>query len=182
MTGMKEYYNKTATKKLAKDLEIPNVLALPRIRKVVVASGLGRILSSVAKPEDFLSQAQEQLALITGQRSAITTARKSIASFKIRAGQPLGLKVTLRGRRMYDFLDRLVHIALPRSRDFKGIPLQAVDGSGNLTIGIREHTIFPETAESVQGFGLEITVVPSAKSRPEAIQLFRSLGFPVKEE
>lgn len=179
---MKEYYQKTAVRKLAKELAIPNVLALPSLQKVVVASGLGRLLSSAAKPADFLEEVQNELALITAQRPAVTVARKSIASFKIRAGQSLGLKVTLRGQRMYDFLDRLIHIALPRSRDFKGIPLKAVDGAGNLTIGLREQTIFPETADSAQSFGLEITVVASAKSRSEAIQLFRSLGFPLKEE
>lgn len=166
---------------LQRQLDINNVYALPRIEKVVLNVGLGRLLSGVPKPADILEDLRNEFALICGQRPIITRAKKSIASFKVRQGQPLGLKVTLRGQRMRDFTDRLIKVALPRSRDFKGIDLASVDKSGNLTIGIREHTIFPEVAESVRGVGFEVTIVTNASSREEAITLYRALGFPLKK-
>lgn len=180
-TGMKNKYQKTAVKELQKELKFTNNLEAPRLEKVVINIGMGRALGSASKPDELIEKVSQDLALITGQKPVVTKARKSIASFKLRAGSPVGLKVTLRKQRMYDFLDRLIHITLPRSRDFKGIKVGAVDQSGNLTIGIKEHTIFPEVSESNQSFGLEITVVSNSASRDQALALFRSLGFPLKQ-
>ena len=121
--------------------------------------------------------------MISGQKPIITKARKSISGFKVKKGQPLGAKVTLRGKRMYDFLERLIYIALPRSRDFKGIDQKSLDKSGNLTIGIKEHVCFPEISlEKVKFiFGLEVTIVTNAKKREHALELFKLLGFPIKK-
>jgi len=166
---------------LQNELGISNIHALPRIEKVVLNAGLGRLAAGASKPLDFFKTASEELALIAGQRPIITRAKKSIASFKVRQGQPLGLKVTLRGRRMRDFIERLIKVVLPRSRDFKGIDLKSVDKSGNLTIGVREHLIFPEVAEVSRGLGFEVTIVTNASSREEAVKLYRALGFPLKK-
>lgn len=167
--------------RLQQELGLRNIYALPRIEKVILNVGLGRLLSQAAKPAEFLESVRDEFALICGQRPIVTSAKKSIASFKVRQGQPLGLKVTLRGKRMDDFIERLIKVALPRSRDFKGIDLKAVDESGNLTLGIREHIIFPEVAEVSRGIGCEATIVTNASSRQEAIKLYRALGFPLKD-
>ena len=156
-----------------------NVMAVPRIKKVVVHVGTGRISREKGGDEEVI----KYLAAITGQRPLPCTARTSIASFKTRQGQVIGQKVTLRGARMYDFLERLVSAAIPRMRDFRGLDPRAVDQGGALTVGVREHIIFPETiGEDTRFiFGLEATVSTNAKTREEALVLFQLLGFPLKK-
>lgn len=148
----------------------------PRIEKVIVSTGVGK-----KRDKKQLELIEERLARITGQKPAARAARISIASFKVREGDTVGLQVTLRGERMYDFVDKLIHIALPRTRDFRGIPPSAIDEMGNITIGIREHTIFPETSDEdlKDVFGLAVTVVTTAKSRAEAEAFLRHLGLPL---
>jgi len=160
------------------DKKTINVMALPKIEKVVVNIGLGRAL----KDEKFLEIALRDMALITGQKPKTTLAKKSIANFKIREGLVIGAVVTLRGRKMNDFVARLVKIALPRTRDFRGIDAKSIDKNGNLTIGIKEHIVFPEIkGEEVRNiFGFEITIVVKAKNKEEALVLYKTLGFPIK--
>ncbi|HEX9608855.1 MAG TPA: 50S ribosomal protein L5 [Candidatus Paceibacterota bacterium] len=155
-----------------------NVLESPRVKKVVVSTGTGKIADK--KKVEVI---QDRLAKITGQKAAPRGAKKSIATFKVRQGDIIGYQVTLRGKRMHDFLDRLVHIALPRTRDFRGLSVEAIDEMGNITIGIREHTIFPETSDEEQKdiFGLSVTIVTTAKSKAEAEALLRHIGFPLKK-
>lgn len=149
----------------------------PRIQKVIVSSGVGK-----KRGKGEVELIQDRLTKITGQKSAPRSARMSIASFKVREGDTVGLQVTLRGARMYDFLDKLIHIAIPRTRDFRGLKATAIDDMGNLTIGIKEHTIFPETSdEDIKDvFGLAITIVTNCKTKPEAEEFFRHLGVPLR--
>lgn len=156
-----------------------NPMALPRVLKVVINIGLSRAL----KDEKFQQIVMRDLALITGQKPKNTLAKKSIANFKTREGMIIGAMVTLRGARMYDFISRLVNIALPRTHDFRGIDPQSLDQKGNLTIGVKEHIVFPEiSGEEVRNiFGFEITVVVKAKNKEEALVLYKALGFPMKE-
>ena len=153
-------------------------MAVPRILKVVVNSGIGKL----REKKDAVEAVEKQLALITGQKTSPRPAKKAIASFKTRVGQPLGLKVTLRGKRMEDFLNRLIHVALPRSRDFKGVDAHAVDRNGNLTIGIKEHNIFPEVADTSRVIGLEITCVTNTEDKDASLMLLADLGIPFKKE
>ncbi|HET9641523.1 MAG TPA: 50S ribosomal protein L5 [Candidatus Paceibacterota bacterium] len=148
----------------------------PRISKVVVSTGVGK-----KRDKKVLEVIEDRLSKITGQKPAPRAARLSIASFKVREGDTVGLQTTLRGARMYDFLDKLVHIALPRTRDFRGLSPRAIDDMGNMTIGIKENTIFPETSDEdlKDVFGLAVTVVTTAKSKAEAEAFFRHLGFPL---
>ena len=163
---------------LRKELGIKNILALPNLQKVVVNVGLGRAL----KDEKFLEIALRDLGLITGQKLKVTLAKKSIANFKTREGVTIGAMVTLRGSRMHDFISRLINIALPRTRDFRGISAKSLDKNNNLTIGIKEHIVFSEVSgEEVKNiFGFEITLVVKAKNKTEAIALYKALGFPIK--
>jgi len=155
----------------------PNVMAAPRLTKIVVSSGTGK-----AKDKNRNQLVADRLARITGQKPSPRPARKSIASFKLREGEIVGYQVTLRGARMFEFLDKLVHIALPRTRDFRGLNKSAVDDMGNLTIGIRENTIFPETSEEdlKDVFGLSVTLVSTATNKEEADAFFRHLDIPLK--
>jgi large subunit ribosomal protein L5 len=148
----------------------------PRVSKVVVSTGVGK-----KRDKKQIELIQDRLATITGQKPAPRAARLSIASFKVRQGDTVGLQVTLRGARMYDFLDKLIHIALPRTRDFRGLSAKAIDDMGNFTIGIKENTIFPETSDEdlKDVFGLAITVVTTAKGKAEAEAFFRHLGMPL---
>ncbi|MFZ1075548.1 MAG: 50S ribosomal protein L5 [Minisyncoccia bacterium] len=148
----------------------------PRISKVVVSTGVGK-----KRDKKQIELIQDRLATITGQKPAPRAARLSIASFKVRQGDTVGLQVTLRGARMYDFLDKLIHIALPRTRDFRGLSPKAIDDMGNFTIGIKENTIFPETSDEdlKDVFGLAITIVTTAKGKAEAEAFFRHLGMPL---
>ncbi len=161
---------------LAKDFNYTSPMQGPRIGKVIVSTGVGK-----KRDKKQLEIIEDRLAQITGQKAAPRSARLSIASFKVREGDTVGLQVTLRGARMYDFLDKLIHIALPRTRDFRGLSAKAIDEMGNITIGIKEHTIFPETSDEdlKDVFGLAITVVTTAKSKPEAEAFFRHLGLPL---
>lgn len=155
-----------------------NDLAVPKILKVTLNSGLGKYRQDQKATEEIANN----LTMLAGQRAVFTQAKKAISSFKTRQGQVIGAKVTLRAARMYDFLDRLVSLALPRSRDFRGLEAESVDEHGNLNLGVREHIIFPEIShEHVKTiFGLEVSITTNAKNRKEGLELFRLLGFPMK--
>jgi len=178
MLRLKEKYTKEVIPAMKEKLGYKNDLAVPRIAKVVINTGF----NPVAKGEKVQEELAHDLSLITGQQSALRQARKAVSGFKTREGMIIGLAVTLRGQRMYDFLDRLIHIALPRGRDFRGLPEKNIDQAGNLNIGIREQIIFPEiSAESARNiFGFEISIITTAKSRQEGMELFKLLGFPIK--
>lgn len=168
----------TAFEALSGAFGFKNRMRAPRILKVVVSSGTGK-----AKDKKRNELVAAKLALITGQKASERPAKVSIAQFKMREGDIVGFQVTLRGARMFDFLDKLIHIALPRTRDFRGVNESTVDEMGNMTIGIRENTIFPETSDEdlKDVFGLAITVVTTAKSKAEALAFFRHLGIPFKK-
>jgi len=165
---------------MKKKFKLKNDLSLPKIEKVVVNIGIGKFF----KDASLVKEITQSIAMITGQKPLLTKAKKSIAGFKIREGLEVGLKVTLRKRRMWDFLDRLILSAIPRVRDFRGIKKTSVDRSGNLNIGIKEHLIFPEILpEQVKSiFSFQITVVTNAKNREKGMDLFRRLGFPIEAE
>ena len=171
-----EKYKNEIRKKLAEELNL-NIMEVPRIEKIVVHVGWGK--EAVEDPKSLEIVAQD-LALITGQKPVITRARKSVAQFKLKKGMPIGLKVTLRKRRAYDFLERLIHFALPRVRDFRGLPKSGFDGRGSYNFGLDEHTAFPEIdIDKVQRvFGMDITIVTSAKNDELAYRLLSALGFP----
>lgn len=156
-----------------------NVNQAPGIEKVVVSVGTGRV-----EDKAKIALIQDRLAQITGQKAAPRAARLSIASFKLREGDIIGYQVTLRGQRMNDFLNKLIHIALPQTRDFRGLKPTSIDDMGNYTIGIKEHTIFPETAdEDIKDvFGMSITIVTTAKTKPEAEALLRHIGLPLQKQ
>jgi len=156
-----------------------NLMQMPRISKVVISSGVGSF-----KDKSKFKIVEDRLARITGQKAAPRGAKVSIATFKSREGDVIGYQVTLRGARMHDFLDRLINIALPRTKDFRGIPQTAADEMGNYTLGIKEHTIFPETAdeELKDVFGFAVTIVTTAKSKDQVIALLTHLGFPFKKQ
>lgn len=178
MARLKDYYNKEVVPKLQKQFGYRNIMEVPKVERVVINMGLGE---AIQNPK-LLESGVGQLATITGQRPIITRAKKSIANFKLRAGMAIGCKVTLRGLRMYEFLDRLLNVALPRIRDFKGVSGKAFDGRGNFALGVREQIIFPEvdydTVEKVKGLG--IVIVTSAKTNEEAKELMRLLGMPFR--
>jgi large subunit ribosomal protein L5 len=167
-------------KNLGSEFHYKNAMATPKIKKVVVNTGTGTAMKKDKNKNDAIS---DRLAKITGQKVALRGAKKSVASFKVRQGDPIGAVVTLRGNRMYAFLEKLINIALPRTKDFRGISRSAVDNVGNLTIGIKEHTIFPETAdEDIRDvFGMSITLVSSAKNKKEGTAFFELLGIPFKK-
>ena len=179
MVSLQEKYKKEVVPEMSKKFGYSNAMAVPRITKAVVNVGTGRLSRDKGGDEEIV----KHLTAITGQRPVPCAAHISIASFKTRQGQVIGRKVTLRGKRMYDFLQRLVSSALPRTRDFRGLEPKSVDHGGNLTIGIREHIIFPETiGEDTRFiFGLEVTATTNSKSREEALELFRLVGFPIKK-
>lgn len=162
-----------------KTLGVRNPLALPRLAKVVVNVGMGRVIKDPATQQTVVST----LERVTGQKPVLTQARKSIASFKVREGMPIGAKVTLRGAMMDEFVDKLIHVTLPRVRDFRGLDPKAVAG-GTLTIGLKEHTVFPEirSDEVERLHGLEVTLVTTAKTREAALVFFQALGFPFSEQ
>ncbi|MBI2450511.1 MAG: 50S ribosomal protein L5 [Candidatus Nealsonbacteria bacterium] len=184
MMKLSDKYIKEAVPEMMKKFGYKSIMAVPRIEKVSVNTGFGREI--VAKTGDeqkkFQETILEQLSLICGQRAVLTQAKKSIASFKIRQGLPIGARVTLRSKRMYDFLERVINIVLPRSRDFQGINFKSLDKSGNLTFAIKEHIVFPEISQEKvrQIFGLEITVVINAGNREENLELLKLMGFPIK--
>ncbi|MBI2023114.1 50S ribosomal protein L5 [Candidatus Giovannonibacteria bacterium] len=179
MKGLKEKYNKEIVPELQKHGKYSSVMAVPKVTKVVVNIGTGRL----REKKESVEAAQKHLTMITGQKLSPRPTKKAISSFKTREGMIVGYKVTLRGKRMYDFLDRLINLAIPRMRDFRGIGLKSVDQGGSLTLGIREHIVFPEVmSENIKDiFGFEITVVSNSKSRDEAVELFRRMGFPLQK-
>jgi len=179
MLPKKQLYNEKVVPALKKELGIENPMAVPRVGKIVVNIGTGKILKDAKRVEDAIIS----LGVITGQKVVATRARKAIAGFKTREGLEVGARVTLHGKRMWDFLDRLVNVALPRVRDFQGIPRSAIDQSGNCNIGIKEHLVFPEiVAEKVQNiFSFQINIVTTAKNRQEGGVLFRLLGLPLEQ-
>ena len=176
MSRLNEKYRKDVVPVLKKEFGIDNAMAVPKIEKVVLNMGVGEAITNVK----IVEAAAEELTKIAGQRAVITKARKSIATFKLRAGMPIGCRVTLRGERMYDFLDRLLNIALPRVRDFRGVPTRAFDGRGNYTLGIKDHLVFPEIdpGKVDKSKGLNVTIVTTAGSDDRAKVLLRELGMP----
>jgi large subunit ribosomal protein L5 len=177
---MKERYKNEIAPNLIKTLDLQNVMQVPRIEKVVVNIGVGEALDNAKA----LDAAVADMTAITGQKPVINKAKKSIANFKLREGRAIGVKVTLRGERMWSFLDRLMNIALPRVRDFRGISPDAFDGRGNYTLGLREQLVFPEIEyDKIDKLrGLEITIVTTARNDEEARQLLRMLGMPFRKE
>lgn len=167
-------------KKLKESFSWKNPMQAPKVEKIMVSTGTGR----VRKEKQKIQLIQDRLAKITGQKAVPKKAKKSIASFKLREGEEVGFATTLRGKRMQAFLDKLINVAIPRMRDFRGIPKNSVDEMGNLTIGIPEHTIFPETPdENLQDiFGMSVTIVTTAKSKEEAFAFLTHIGMPFREE
>lgn len=178
MARLKEYYIKEVVPALMKELKYKNVMKVPRIEKIVVNMGLGEAIQNIK----ILDNAAEELAMIVGQKSVVTKAKKSIATFKLRKGMSIGCMVTLRRERMYEFFDRLISVAIPRIRDFRGISPRSFDGRGNFSLGIKEQFIFPEVEydkiDKVRG--MNITIVTSAKTDDEARVLLRLMGVPFR--
>jgi len=178
MSRLKAKYVQEIIPELTKEFGYTNIMQVPRLEKVVINMGLGEAIQNIK----ILDSASEELALVAGQKPVITKAKKSIASFKLRQGMPIGCMVTLRKEKMYEFLDRLMNIALPRVRDFKGIPAKGFDGRGNYSLGIKEQLIFPEiNYDKVDKIkGLNISIVTSAKTDEEGKALLRQLGMPFR--
>lgn len=180
MHRFQEKYIKEVIPVMKEKFGYKNILAIPKIEKVVVNIGTGKGLQDAK----FNEVAEATLLRITGQKPVKNVAKKSISNFKIRAGLIVGMMTTLRGKRMYDFLDKLVNITLPRVRDFRGLELKSVDQNGNLNIGFKEHIAFPEikSDEVEKIHGLQVTVVTNAKTRAEGLEIFSLLGFPFKKD
>jgi large subunit ribosomal protein L5 len=180
MTTIQEKYNKEVIAEMKKKLGFKNNFEVPKITKVVVNVGVGKFL----KDNNAMEEVNQTIVAITGQKPVVAKARQSIAGFKIREGLEVGIKVTLRGRRMWEFLERLVSAALPRVRDFHGVKETSVDSNGNLNLGIKEQLIFPEIApEKVKNtFSFQVNVTTTAKSKEEGMALFRLLGFPIEKK
>ncbi len=178
MSQLKEFYEKETVPKLIEAFKYQNTMEVPRLKKVVLNMGLGEAIQNIK----LLDAATEELKTIAGQKPVVTRAKKSIAAFKLREGMPIGCMVTLRRQRMYDFFYKLVNIALPRVRDFRGISGKAFDGRGNYSLGIKEHIIFPEIDyDKIDRIkGLNISVVTSAQSDEEGKELLRLLGMPFR--
>ncbi|HEY6805470.1 MAG TPA: 50S ribosomal protein L5 [Pyrinomonadaceae bacterium] len=175
---LKERYQKDVAPQIAKEFGIKNPMAIPRIEKVVLNMGMGEAISNAK----ILDTAADEIRAVGGQKPVVTKAKKSIASFKLRQGMPIGVMVTLRGDRMYEFLDRLMSVALPRVRDFRGVSPKAFDGRGNYTIGIREQLIFPEIdfnkVDKLRG--MNISIVTTARTDEQARSLLKALGMPFR--
>ena len=178
MVRLKDIYIKEIVPKMMSDFNYKSVMEVPRIKKVVLNMGLGEAIQNVK----ILDSAVEELGLIAGQKAVITKAKKSIATFKLRQGMPIGAMVTLRKNTMFEFLDRLLNISLPRVRDFKGVPAKAFDGKGNYSLGVKEQLIFPEiNYDKVDKIkGLNITIVTTAKTDEEGRALLKYLGMPFR--
>jgi large subunit ribosomal protein L5 len=180
MARLKDLYQNELVPKLKQELQLKNVMEVPRVEKVVVNMGLGEAIQNVK----ILESAVEELSRITGQKAVITRAKKSIAQFKLREDMPIGVMVTLRRDRAYEFLDRLINVALPRVRDFKGVSAKAFDGRGNYTLGIREQLIFPEIdIEKIDKVkGMNVTIVTSARTDEEGRALLTGMGMPFRKQ
>lgn len=178
MARLQEFYNSTLHAKLKEQLGIDNVMAVPKLTKITLNMGLG----DSARDKKVIDSAVSEMAAISGQKPIVTYARKSIAGFKLREGMPLGVKVTLRGRTMYEFLDRLIHISIPRIRDFRGLNAKSFDGRGNYSMGVKEQIIFPEIDYDKidQIRGMDITITTTAKNDDQARALLDGYGFPFR--
>jgi len=185
MMSIKEKYKKEVIPKMKEKFGYKNDFAVPKIEKAVVNVGIGKVLNSIdpSKKKELKKGIFSDISLICGQSPVLTRAIKAIAGFKVRQGSTVGVKATLRRSKMNDFLDRLINVVLPRMRDFQGVPKTSIDDGGNLTVGIKEHIVFPEIQpEKVKkNFSLQVTVVTNAKKKEEAIELFKLLGFPIKK-
>ncbi len=184
MPSLKEKYQKEVIQQMMKSLGYKNPMAVPKIKKVVINTSFGKevVSKTSGEREKIYNLIIQDLTLIAGQKPNLVKSKKSIAGFKLREGLEIAAKVTLRKDKMWDFLERLIYLSLPRSRDFKGIDPKAIDKRGNLTIGFREHISFPEifTEKEKTIFGLEITVVTNAKNKEESLELYKLMGFPIK--
>jgi large subunit ribosomal protein L5 len=178
--SLKEHYNSVTVPALKKEFGYKNAHGVPTLRQVTLNIGLSRGL----KDAKFLETAESTLRRITGQQPVKTLSRKSISNFKIREGMVIGMKVTLRGKRMWDFLEKLIKVSIPRQRDFRGLPPDAFDGQGNYSMGFKEHIAFPEIrADEIEVVhGLQVTIGTTAKSKPEALALLKSLGMPFEDK
>jgi large subunit ribosomal protein L5 len=174
MVRLKERYEQEIIPKLMEEIGVPNKLRAPKLAKIILNMGIG------IADKDVLKKCSDQLGVIAGQKAVLTKARKSISNFKLREGMTIGAKVTLRGNRMYEFLDRLINAALPRIRDFRGLSPSAFDGKGNYSMGLKEQTIFPEIDPDDVGAvqGMDITIVTTSESDKEAFSLLKLLGMP----
>jgi large subunit ribosomal protein L5 len=179
MARLQQYYREQVVPRLRSDLKIENLMQVPRIAKITVNMGVGEAVAD----KKVMDAAVSDLVKITGQKPLITKSRKAIASFKIRAGLPIGAKVTLRGRRMYEFLDRLINIAMPRIRDFRGVSPRAFDGQGNYTLGVKEQIIFPEIQydQIDQVRGMDITITTTARDDRHGRALLEAFNFPFRK-
>jgi len=180
MSNLQERYQQEIREKLQKEFGLDNLLAVPKVEKVVISMGLGE----ATQDKKIIEKAAEDLTAITGQKPKITKARQSISTFKLRKGEPIGLMVNLRGKRMYNFLEKLFRIVLPRLRDFKGLSKKGFDGRGNYSLGIKEQIVFPEVdyAKIDKIRGLEVTIVTNSKDNQQAERLLAELGMPFEEE
>lgn len=178
MARLQDLYKSKIKKELSKDLGLANIMSVPKIEKIVINMGLGEAVND----NKILKNAEKELALIAGQKPILTRARKSIATFKLREGMPIGCKVTLRRDKMYEFLDRLVNIALPRVRDFRGLSGKSFDGRGNYNFGLKEQIIFPEISyDQVSNIlGMDVTIVTTAKSDKDCKELLKKFNFPFR--
>ena len=180
MARLKEQYNKDIRPALMKTLGFENLMQVPKIKKITLNMGVGEVLQD----KKAIEKAQSDMEKLSGQKAVITRAKKSVASFKIREGMPIGVKVTLRRDRMYEFLDRLINIALPRVRDFRGLNQRSFDGNGNYSIGVKEQIIFPEidydNVDKIRG--LDISITTTATNDEEALSLLQAFNFPIKEK
>ena len=186
MDLQKEYKTKIAGQ-MQKELGVLNIYEVPKLEKIIVNVGVGKLVtirkqktSTQKSDEEILQDIIDGIGLITGQKPHLIRAKKSISAFKLREGEVVGLRVTLRNKLMYDFFGRLAHIALPRTRDFRGISEKSVDKSGNLTLGIKESSIFPELPSSNFIWGLEITLVTNINNKKQSLELFKKFGIPFK--
>lgn len=180
MSNLRKKYDKEITKTLGKEYGVENVFALPHLEKVVVNMGIGQAI----KNKELVKLASADMAAITGQKPSVRQARISVASFSLRKGMKIGLATTLRGDRMYEFLEKLFSIVLPRLRDFRGLKLSSFDSQGNYTLGIADHTVFPEIdlAKVSTPLGMEVTIVTSTKDKEQARRLLELMGMPFEKE
>ena len=179
MARLREFYSKEVVPALKKDFGFTNPMEVPKFQKIVVNMGVGEAVTN----GKLVDAAMADLGLITGQKPKLNRARISVAAFKLRENMPIGCKVTLRGERMYEFFDRLVNLSLPRIRDFRGVPTRGFDGRGNYTLGIKEHIIFPEIDydKIAQVFGMDITIVTSARTDEQALALLTHMKMPFRK-
>lgn len=174
-------YETVLAPELTKELKVKNPMALPKLVKISVSVGIGSLVTQGTKDYSFI---ESNLMAITGQKPRLQKARKAISNFKLRQGIPVGLNVTLRGRRMYDFAERLVNVALPRVRDFQGISVKSLDGRGNYSLGLKEITIFPELNQEnlSRNHGMQVNIATTARTNAEAYALLKALGFPFRDQ